>query len=73
MSSHDGPPGKPSILQVIMTVLSAGFGVQSERNRQRDFGTGSPKAFIVAGIGATVLFILAVYFVVRLVLSFAGV
>ena len=64
---------QPSVLQVIGSALSAAFGVQSERNRVRDFKTGSPKQFIIAGVIATLLFILAIYTVVRLVLAFAGV
>lgn len=64
---------RPSLLQVIGSALSAAFGVQSERNRARDFETGSPKTFIIVGVVATILFILTVYTVVRLVLSFAGV
>lgn len=63
---------KPTLLQVVGSALSAAFGVQSEQNRIRDFKTGSPKTFIIAGLVATVLFILTVYTVVRLVLAFAG-
>ncbi len=64
--------GKPTVRQIVGSALSAAFGVQSEKNRIRDFETGSPKAFIVVGLAATILFILTVYFVVRLVLAFAG-
>jgi hypothetical protein len=75
MSTHDPESSgnqKPSITQVIGSALSAAFGVQSEKNRIRDFKAGSPREFIVAGVIATVLFILTIYTVVRLVLAFAG-
>jgi len=59
--------------EVVASVLAAAFGVQSNKNRERDFQHGSPGQFIVVGIIATILFIAAVYFVVRLVLKSAGV
>ena len=60
---------KPSFFQVIGSVVSAAFGVQSTANRERDFTGGSPKSYIVAGIVFTVMFILAIVGVVRLVLA----
>jgi len=72
MSDQDIPPVKPTLGQVIGGVLAAAFGVQSEKNRLRDFQAGSPNTFILVGIVGTILFILTIYTVVRLVLSFAG-
>lgn len=69
---HTGGGQKPSIPQVIGSALSAAFGVQSEKNRIRDFKGGSPRQFIVAGVIATILFIVTIYTIVRLVLAFAG-
>ncbi len=63
----------PSLLQIIGSVLAAGFGVQSEKNRARDFKKGSGKDFVLVGLVATVLFVLTLYTIVRLVLAFAGV
>ncbi|MCF7969415.1 MAG: DUF2970 domain-containing protein [Methylococcaceae bacterium] len=60
---------KPSFFQVISSVVSAAFGVQSSANRERDFTGGSAKTYIVAGIVFTVIFILAIVGVVRLVLA----
>jgi hypothetical protein len=60
---------KPSFFQVISSVVSAAFGVQSTANRERDFTGGSAKTYIVAGIFFTVIFILAIVGVVRLVLA----
>jgi hypothetical protein len=66
----DKPAGKPpNPLQVVGSVLAAAFGVQSSRNRERDFTRGSFGPFIAAGIIFTVLFIGALYLVVSTVLS----
>jgi len=64
--------GKRSTLnpmQVISSVFAAGLGVQSSKNRERDFKTGSFKVFVISGIIFTLLFIGAVYTVVQMVLS----
>lgn len=63
---------KISTWQVIKSVLAAGFGVQSEAARQRDFTHGRPTPYIIAGIIATVLFVLTVVMVVRLVIHLSG-
>ncbi|MDF9391848.1 MULTISPECIES: DUF2970 domain-containing protein [Methylococcus] len=65
-------PNKPNLLQVMVSTLAGAFGVQSEKNRLRDFQYGSAKAYIAAGIIGTVVFVLIVYGVVKLVLSGAG-
>ena len=58
-------------LRVIGSVLAAGFGVQSGKNRERDFKEGKLATFVVAGIVFTALFVASVYFVVTLVLEHA--
>jgi hypothetical protein len=68
-SESNQPEKKPSPLQVVGSVLAAGFGVQSRKNRERDFKGGSFKTFIVAGILFTAVFIGTVYLVVSLVLE----
>jgi hypothetical protein len=55
--------------QMLHSVLAAAFGVQSSRNRERDFTRGRPLHFILLGIAFTALFVLAVVLVVNLVLS----
>ena len=60
---------KPNILSVVKSIVAAGIGVQSEKNRQRDFEKGNPLVFIVGGIIFTFLFILSIASVVGLVLS----
>lgn len=64
---------KPGVWDVVKSTFAAALGVQSSKNRERDFKHGSLKVFIVAGIVFTVLFILGVITVVKLVLRSAGV
>lgn len=64
-----GERNKPSVLQIIGSVVSAAFGVQSSANRERDFSGGSAASYIIAGIIFTVLFILVIVGVVRWVLN----
>ncbi len=54
--------------QVLSSTLAAAFGVQSSKNRERDFSKGKASHFIFMGIAFTVLFVLAVVAVVNLVL-----
>jgi hypothetical protein len=55
-------------LQVISSVFAAGLGVQSSKNRERDFKQGRVGVFIAAGIIFTLAFIGVVVTVVQLVL-----
>ena len=61
-----------TLWQIVTSTLAAAFGVQSSRNRRRDFTTGKPAHFIIAGIVFTILFVVGMVFVVRLVVSAAG-
>ena len=56
-------------LQVVVSVLAAGLGVQSSKNRERDFDQGRAGTFIASGLIFTLLFIGTVYAVVQVVLS----
>jgi hypothetical protein len=67
-----GKPEKPGLLQVVNSVLAAAIGVQSQKNRERDFQHGSVKAYIAVGVVATILFVLTVYGIVKLVLASAS-
>jgi len=62
---------KVGFLQLVGSVLAAGFGVQSSKNRERDFKQGRFGAFVIAGIVFTVLFVASVYLVVSTVLEHA--
>jgi hypothetical protein len=65
-------PVKLNPLQVVGSVLAAGLGVQSSKNRERDFKQGRIGVFITAGILFTLFFIGAVVTVVKLVTSTTG-
>jgi len=71
-SGADEKFGKLNPLQVVGSVLAAGLGVQSSKNRERDFKQGRPVMFIAAGIIFTLLFIATVVFVVQMVVTSAG-
>jgi hypothetical protein len=62
----------PSWYHVVSSVLAAGFGVQSKKNRERDFQHGKPIVFIITGLVFTFVFIAAVILVVSTVLDKAG-
>jgi hypothetical protein len=79
MTEHDKDPSNPennpdklNPLQVVASVFAAGLGVQSSKNRERDFKQGKLGVFIAAGIVFTLLFIGTVFTIVQLVLKGAG-
>ncbi len=55
--------------EVIGSTCAAAFGVQSYKNRQRDFTRGNIVAFITSGVLFTMGFVLAVVIVVNQVIS----
>ncbi len=72
MTDEKSPKDKLNILQLIQSVFAASMGVQSNKNRERDFKKGSAKAFIIAGIIGTILFVLTIFTIVKLVLMSAS-
>lgn len=60
-----------TVLQVIGSILASFYGVQSSKNRKRDFQHGKARTFIAAGILMTAVWYLAIYLVVTLVLHVA--
>jgi len=60
---------KPRLIAVVKSILAAGIGVQSDKNRTRDFEQGNPLVFIIGGIVFTLLFIASIATVVGFVLS----
>ncbi|GAB6405949.1 DUF2970 domain-containing protein [Pseudomonas sp. MHK4] len=63
----------PTFWQMLHSVMAAAFGVQSAKNRARDFTHGKPSHFVILGIGFTVVFALMLFGIVKLVLMLAGV
>jgi len=71
-SDDDQDRPRHSLLAVIGSVLAAGFGVQSSRNRARDFQHGRLGLFVVVGLLGTGLFIGILLTIVALVVRSAG-
>lgn len=71
----DDPPNykPPTFWQMLHSVVAAAFGVQSGKNRARDFTHGKPSHFVILGILFTAVFALTLFGIVKLVLHLAGV
>lgn len=67
------PDKQPGALDIVLSVLSSFFGVQSARNQERDFRHGRPIHFIIVGLGLTVLLILGIWLAVKFALRAASV
>lgn len=57
-------PQQPRFWDIVVSVLAALFGVQSDKNRQRDFNHGNPAVYIAVGAVFVVLFVLSLILVV---------
>ncbi|WP_426139321.1 DUF2970 domain-containing protein [Pseudomonas sp. DWP3-1-2] len=68
-TSPDGKP--PTFWQMLHSVMAAAFGVQSGKNRERDFTHGKPMHFVALGLLFTIIFAAALFGVVQLVMHFA--
>lgn len=68
-SDTTGDKQKLNPLQVAGSVFAAGLGVQSSKNRERDFKQGNIGTFVAAGIVFTLIFIGCVMTVVQMVLK----
>ena len=65
-------PKPPTLWETVASVAASFFGVQSSKNRERDFKRGKASHFIVIGLLATGTFITLVILLVRLALHEAG-
>jgi hypothetical protein len=68
----DKDPAAPTSLtfwQVLGSVMAAAFGVQSSKNRRRDFTQGKASHFILMGVGFTAVFVILMLLLVQFVLS----
>ena len=75
MGDNDQAPSalkKPTLLQVFGSVLSAIFGIQNSKNRERDFSKGDPKQFAIVYIIIVISIVLCMITLVRTVLHFAA-
>ncbi|MDF3196272.1 MAG: DUF2970 domain-containing protein [Pseudomonas sp.] len=71
MSEEENKP--LTLWEMLQSVLSAALGVQSAKNRSRDFSRGKPSHFIILGVLFTAVFVLVIFGIVKLVLHLAGV
>ncbi|MEY3182407.1 MAG: hypothetical protein RLZ35_392 [Pseudomonadota bacterium] len=70
MSNNKTPrPQKPNVLETLLSVLGAFFGVQSQKARERDFEHGHPW-WVYVGIGVLIalLFIGSLVWLVQIIL-----
>jgi hypothetical protein len=74
MSEQDKNADRKSLnpFQVISSVFAAGLGVQSSKNRARDFNQGRAGVFVAAGVIFTLGFIAVMVVIVQLVIKGAG-
>ncbi|WP_027951297.1 DUF2970 domain-containing protein [Haliea salexigens] len=61
-----------TMVDLVKTTFAAALGVQSNKNRERDFKHGNIKVFAIAGLIFTVLFIAILICLAKLVLYFSG-
>lgn len=71
MDNPSNDPKPPTLWQMLHSVMAAAFGVQSHKNRARDFTHGKPSHFVILGVVFTAVFALILLGIVQLVLHFA--
>lgn len=71
--TDDRHGSKPSWADIVKSTLAAALGVQSSKNRERDFSRGSLPVYIVSGIIFTALFIAVLVVIVRMIVASSGV
>jgi hypothetical protein len=74
MNDPPKPPSSdkpPTFWQMLHSVMAAAFGVQSGKNRERDFTHGKPVHFVMLGLLVTIIFAAALFGIVQLVMHFA--
>lgn len=63
---------KVGFFETLKSTFAGFFGVQSNQQRERDFSAGKPSHFILAGIIATMLFVVLILVVVKILLAGSG-
>lgn len=71
MDQHDDDKRPLGWGELLQSILAAALGVQSGRNRTRDFSRGRPVQFIVLGLLFSLIFVVVILGLVRLVLYLA--
>lgn len=63
---------KLPLLSLMSSVIAASFGVQTNKNRERDFEHGKFHHFVIGGVVFAVLFVLFIIGMVKVIMHFAG-
>lgn len=73
MSDQEKDPEQAPLTfrEMLQSALAAALGVQSGKNRSRDFSRGKPGHFIMLGVLFTVLFVVILLATVKLILHLA--
>ena len=58
---------RPTFIQIVRSVMAAAIGVQSQKNRERDFQHGSAGIYIIAGLIGTLFFVLLLVLIVSVI------
>lgn len=69
LNQDDRKTGSLSFWQTLLSVGQASFGVQNQKNKERDFEKGSIKGFVAAALIFTVMFVLTLVVIVSVVLG----
>lgn len=69
LKQEERKTGSLSFWQTLVSVGQASFGVQNQKNKERDFGKGSIKGFVAAALIFTVVFVLTLVVIVNVVLG----
>ncbi len=67
--SDSNKQGKPSLLQTIQSILAALFGVQSGKNRERDFTKGDAGNYIGVYVVLVIGLVVGMIITVNMVLD----
>lgn len=68
MDDNKNTTKKPNIWQVLGSTFAAALGVQSQRNRERDFSGGNLYVYLLAGLVFTLAFIIIMVVIVKTIL-----
>ena len=76
MSEHQKEPEPnkkhPGLGSIILSTLAAAFGVQSSKNRERDFVKGNLKSYVISGLIFVVIFISSIVMLVKFLIQQAS-
>ena len=68
----DAPSSRPGFLRVVQSVFAAIFGIQSDKNREKDFNSGDASQYIAVGIVAVIVIMVVMIIIVNQVLDSAN-